>query len=147
MRICTFTGHAKLYGGNSIREKLKKGIINLVENYGVNTFYNGGKGQFDLFCANCVKELKKDYPFLKSYLILAYIPGKKNQMDTDFYKKFDDTLYPEIEKIPPKFAIIKRNEWMVDKSDFLIAYVEHNWGGAYRTLEYAKRKKKNVRML
>ena len=30
---------------------------------------------------------------------------------------------------------------MIDKSDFLIAYVEHNWGGAYRTLEYAKKKK------
>lgn len=44
-----------------------------------------------------------------------------------------------IEKTPPKFAIIKRNEWMIDKSDFLIAYVEHNWGGAYRTLEYAKK--------
>jgi hypothetical protein len=30
---------------------------------------------------------------------------------------------------------------MIDKSDFLIAYVEHNSGGAYRTLEYTKRKK------
>lgn len=75
------------------------------------------------------------------------MPGKKKQFDIDFYNTFDDTLYPEIEKVPPKFAIIKRNEWMIDKSDFLIAYVEHNWGGAYRTLEYAKRKKKNVRML
>ncbi|MBR2735488.1 MAG: DUF1273 domain-containing protein, partial [Clostridia bacterium] len=71
----------------------------------------------------------------------------KNQFDEDFYKRFDDTLYPEIEKTSPKFAIVKRNEWMIDKSDFLIAYVEYNWGEAYRTLEYAKRKKENVRML
>ena len=116
-----------------------KKIKNLIENYGVNTFYNGGKGQFDLLCANCVNELKNDYPFINSYLILAYIPGKKNQFEEDFYKRFNDTLYPEIEKVPPKFAIIKRNEWMIDKSDFLIAYVGHSWGGAYRTLEYAKK--------
>ena len=73
-------------------------------------------------------------------MIFAYITGKKNPFDEDFYKRFDDNLYSEIEKVPPKFAIIKRNEWMIDKSDFLIAYVEHNWGGAYRTLECAKRK-------
>lgn len=59
MKICTFAGHAQLYGDNSIREKLKKEIINLIENQEVTTFYNGGKGQFDCLCADCVKELKK----------------------------------------------------------------------------------------
>lgn len=140
-KICTFAGHGEIYGENTLKEKLKKEIINLIGSYVVNTFYNGGKGQFDWLCAECVKELKKDYPLIKSYLILAYMPGKKNQFDTDFYKRFDDILYPEIEKVPPKFAIIKRNEWMIDKSDFLIAYVDHNWGGAYRTLNHATKKK------
>ena len=145
--ICTFAGHREIYVSNTLKEKLKKEIINLIEHHGVDTFYNGGKGGFDWLCAECIKELKKYYPFIKSYLILAYMPGKKNQFDAEFYEKFDDTLYPEIEKTPPKFAIIKRNEWMIDRSDFLIAYVGHSWGGAYRTLEYAKRKKKNVKML
>ncbi|MBP3546306.1 MAG: DUF1273 family protein [Alphaproteobacteria bacterium] len=140
-KICTFAGHGEIYGENTLKEKLKKEIINLIERYGVNTFYNGGKGQFDWLCADCVKELRKDYPFIKSYLILAYMPVKKNQFDADFYKKFDDTLYPEIEKVPPKFAIVKRNEWVIDNSSFLITYINHKWGGAYRTLEYAKRKK------
>ena len=144
-KICTFAGHKEIYGTSTLQEKLKKEIINLIEQYGVNTFYNGGKGGFDWLCAECINELKNDYPFIKSYLILAYMPGKKNQFDIDLYKKFDDTLYPEIEKTPPKFAIIKRNEWMIDKADFLIAYVEHNWGGAYRTLSYAK-KQSNIKI-
>ena len=54
---------------------------------------------------------------------------------------FDESIYPDIEKTPPRFAIVKRNEWMINNSDFLIAYVEHNWGGAAKTLEYAKKKK------
>ena len=83
------------------KKALKKEIRNLIENYAVNTFYNGGKGQFDLLCATCVKELKNDYPFIKSYLILAYILGKKNQFDEEFYKRFDGTLYLKIEKNHP----------------------------------------------
>ena len=127
-KICTFAGHAKIYNANTIETKLKKEIINLIENHGVTTFYNGGKGDFDRMCANCVQNLRSDYPFIKSYLILAYIPTTKNKHNSDFYKKFDEIIYPNLEKIPPKFAIIKRNEWMINKSNFLIAYVQHNWG-------------------
>lgn len=29
---------------------------------------------------------------------------------------------------------------MIDYSDFLIAYVDHSFGGAAKTLEYAKKK-------
>ena len=70
-KICTFAGHAKIYDVDSIKEKLKNEIIHLIENYEVTTFYNGGKGEFDRLCAKCVRELKHDYPILKSYLILA----------------------------------------------------------------------------
>ena len=73
-KICTFAGHSKIYGDDTIKEKLKKEIKNLIENYGVNTFYNGGKWQFDLLCANCVKELKNDYPFFMRSLTVLYIP-------------------------------------------------------------------------
>ena len=42
-----------------------------------------------------------------------------------------------------RYAISKRNQWMVDKSDLVIAHVDHDWGGAAKTLEYAIRKKKS----
>ena len=85
----------------------------------------------------------KDYPFIKSYLILAYMPKEKdkNEYEDSALALFDSTLYPSIEKTPRRFAIVKRNEWMINNADFLIAYVVYNWGGAYKTLEYAKRKK------
>ena len=46
-----------------------------------------------------------------------------------------------LETVPPKFAIVRRNAWMIDKSDLLIACVKYSWGGAAKTLEYAKRKR------
>ena len=33
---------------------------------------------------------------------------------------------------------------MVDKSDLVIAFVDHGWGGAAMTYRYAKRRKKQV---
>jgi hypothetical protein len=47
------------------------------------------------------------------------------------------------QKSTKRYAIIKRNEYMIDESDFIIFYVTHRFGGgAYRALEYAKRKNK-----
>ena len=62
-------------------------------------------------------------------------------MITDGY---DETLYPRLESVPRRFAISRRNEWMVQESDAVVAYVTHGWGGAAKTLEHARRKKKNV---
>lgn len=142
IKICSFAGHATIYDSEgTIKSKLKKEIINLIENEKVTTFYSGGKGSFDWLCAGTLKELKKDYPNIKSYLMLAYMPKEKSKYSECIAQIFEDTVYPDIENVPKRFAISKRNECMVDKSDFLIAYVNHSWGGAYKTLEYAEKKK------
>ena len=141
-KICTFAGHADIFGENQLKKKLESEIINLIENENVDTFYCGGKGDFDRFCAECVNELKNHYPFIESYMIFSYIPGKKSKSGIDPYEDFNGTIYPDgLEFVPQKLAIIKRNEWMVDNSSFLIAYIDHEWGGAYKTFKYAKRKK------
>ena len=57
---------------------------------------------------------------------------------------YDGTTYPPLEKVPRRYAIVRRNEWMVCESDVVISGVLHNWGGAARTLEFAQRKKKVV---
>ena len=139
-KICCFAGHSSVFGKKDLSEKLKKEIVNLIENHNVTTFYSGGKGDFDWLCAHMIDDLKKDYPFIKSYYILSYMPKEKDEYDNAL-KIFDDTIYPNIEKVPPRFAIIKRNKWMIDNSDFLIAYVENHFGGAYKTLQYAEKKK------
>ena len=33
---------------------------------------------------------------------------------------------------------------MVEKADYVVAYVEHSWGGAYQAYKYAKGKGKSV---
>ena len=60
------------------------------------------------------------------------------------YGLYDASIYPPIENVPPKFAILKRNEWMMTNADLIIAYIKHDYGGAYKSLQVAKRRKKNI---
>lgn len=65
----------------------------------------------------------------------AYLPTKETQ--------YKNTLYPEgLESVPLRFAISHRNKWMVEKSDYVIAYVNWNFGGAAQFYEMAKKKVK-----
>ena len=59
-----------------------------------------------------------------------------------FEKEYDEIIYPEIDSVPLKFAISKRNEWMVKQADYVIGYVCTHYGGAYKTLLYAHKHKK-----
>ena len=57
---------------------------------------------------------------------------------------YDEILYPHLEEKPLRFAISYRNRWMAEKADCIITYVTHEWGGAYKTYEYAKRMQKQI---
>ena len=50
------------------------------------------------------------------------------------------TALGRLADIHPKAAIHKRNRWMVDRSDVLLACVHRDFGGAYETVQYAMRK-------
>ena len=78
-------------------------------------------------------------------VVLPYMMAKINT-DKDFYKNlYDDIIIPmELSDTHYKSAITKRNRWIIDRSDFLIAYVYRDFGGAYTTLKYANRMNKEI---
>ena len=59
-------------------------------------------------------------------------------------KKYDTVIYPPLEKVPPRFAISKRNEWMIKQADAVIVYINHTYGGAYNSFLVARRNKKRI---
>ncbi len=69
--------------------------------------------------------------------VLAYLNRK---MDDSRYS----TTYPPLGNVPPRYAIVRRNEWMVRESDVVISGVTHGWGGAAKTLDYARRRQKVI---
>lgn len=135
--IVTFCGHKEITDREKIKVWLVKIVGNLIQN-GANQFFLGGYGAFDQIAADVVYEIKEKYPYIRSVLILPYLEKKIDM------KKYDETIYPDLESVPKRYAIVHRNRWMVEKSDILIAYVTHNWGGAAKMLEYAEQKKKVI---
>ncbi|MBR6681192.1 MAG: DUF1273 domain-containing protein, partial [Clostridia bacterium] len=57
----------------------------------------------------------------------------------EYYEQYYDEIYMPIEKVHYKAAITKRNEWLVDNSDLLVAYVNKDFGGAHNTLRYSEK--------
>ena len=137
MSIVTFCGHNEMGIGEEIRERLTRTVEQEIQN-GADTFYLGGYGHFDYMAAQVVWELKKQYPHIKSILVLAYL---NREVDMRYY---DGTTYPPLENTPMRYAISRRNEWMTAQADTVIAYVTHGWGGAAQTLQFAKRKHKRI---
>jgi len=131
--IITFCGHSKLIEQNTIRAHLTRELRTLLE-HGNHKFYLGGYGDFDLLAAKVLYELKQEYPETESILILSYLDRK---VDASLY---DSTIYPPLENVPKRYAISQRNKWMVEQADMVIACVDHDWGGASKTLEYAVKK-------
>ena len=71
------------------------------------------------------------------------MPVKKDENS-----EYSDTIYPMgLENVHPRFAIERRNRWLVDNSDYVIAYVNRTYGGAAKFYELAvKRKKKTINL-
>ena len=140
MSSCTFFGHRIL--NKDIKDLLTRQIDNLIAEYGVNVFYVGNNGQFDHLVAAVLRKLKSRNPQISYSIVLAYLPEREKEHNQLSYT---ETIYPEgLEDTPPRFAISKRNKWMVMQSDYVIAYVEHSFGGAAQFTEYARKKHRMV---
>ena len=103
------------------------------------TFYLGGYGDFDSLALKACLEYKKTHPSARLVFVTPYLDDRYLKNREEILKNYDEILYPEIETTPPQYAISKRNEWMVKHADFLIASVDHGFGGAVKTLECAIR--------
>lgn len=137
MSVVTFCGHGDFYGDEDVKRWLRDTVEALILR-GADDFLLGGYGGFDACAASVVWALKKKYPTIRSTLILPYLDRTVDA------SKYDGTLYPPLENVPRRYAISRRNEYMVNEADIVVAYVTHGWGGAATTLAYAKRKKKEI---
>lgn len=135
--VCVFFGHRDCYGLE--KDRLQQAIENLIQQ-GVEEFLVGNQGQFDAMVCGCLRTLKESYPQIQHHVVLAYLPGEKRTQPT-----LENTIFPEgLETVHPKFAIDRRNQWMLAQADHCLCYINHSWGGAYKFAKLAKQKGKHI---
>ncbi|MBO5906990.1 MAG: DUF1273 family protein [Clostridia bacterium] len=142
----TFVGHSFVSSSGTVKEKVKEQIRNNISNSEFVTFYVGGYGSFDEICALACRELKKEFSNIEIVYVTPYITLSEQSKIKEMQDcgLCDFSIYPPIENTPPRFAISKRNEWMVTNTDLVIAFVNQSHGGAYKSLQLAKRRKKKI---
>ena len=142
MTVCTFAGHREVYQAN-IADKLDEAISRIIKNDDCFRFLDGGMGDFDGMCSSAVRRAKRNYPNkqISLELILPYLTQELNENKSYYEISYDDVVVPiELAGVHYKSAITKRNRWMVEKSDWMIAFVYRDFGGAYTSLRYAEKK-------
>ena len=145
-KICSFFGNSEIVITDELIGRLRVKIEELVTNEGFGVFYFGGLGMFDDLCYKIVSELKEKYPFIKRVFCLTdprhqrYIKRPSWLRNTEY----EEYIYLDLAFDWWYKRIYYRNCEMIEQSDFVIFYVAHTEkSGAYKAMQYAKRKKKN----
>lgn len=132
--LCFFIGHRDTESG--LMPQIEAAVHRHITECGVTEFVVGQYGAFDRMAARTVINAKRHYPNITLSILLPYHPSERSVNAPDGY---NDTFYPPgMENVPRKLAIIRANKYMVDNSDFLIAYVRHPASNAQNLLEYAQ---------
>lgn len=157
-KTLAFTGHRpnrlkgyKMSENTELLKVLKDTIIYYIEEKGVDTFVSGMALGVDIWSAFIVLKLKEKHPSIK--LVCAVPCDKqyavwKNQDDIDDWKYIIDNAdvvhYVSTEPYT-NWCLQKRNEWMVDNSDYVLAI----WngitnGGTWNCIKYAMKKDTDI---
>ena len=136
MSACTFIGHSSC--DEAVSGKLYRAIEELITNHNATTFYVGTHGRFDRLAREALFKLEKIYP-IEVLVVLSRI----NSVPSNCEKA--TLIFPEeIEKAPYKYSIIKRNQYMIKNSQFMVCCINHTFTNTYSFVKYAKSKKLNI---
>ena len=143
---CAFTGHRpeKLETPEEyVKEWLEKQIRQAVGD-GYTDFISGMQRGVDLWAVEILLKLKTEGDNLRIIAACAF-EGMDRSFDDDYKRLYREFLSvaDEVNVIldrPTKYAYIKRDEWMVDHANRLIAVFTGAPGGTKKTVEYAQKK-------
>ncbi len=144
-KVCFFTGHRIIAKSKhkEIESWLRRDILDKI-NQKITVFITGGALGFDTMAAEQIISIREDYDFIK---LCLYLPCKNQDAlwSEDNKKRFerikslaDEVLYITDGEHTPG-CMKKRNQAMVDASDFCIAYLVNVRSGSAQTVKMAEK--------
>ena len=110
-------------------------------------FLVGRDGEFDQIVSSVIKRAKRSIRDYNSSLIwvLPYPTAEFQNNEKDYDNYYDEIEICESSSMAhPKGAIQIRNKEMIDRSDLVVCYIDHESGGAYQSIKYAIKQGKTV---
>jgi len=87
-------------------------------------------------CESAVREWKERSETVKLVLVLAYPPKNASAA---YYAGYDETFLPELQGVPLRAAIVRRNQMIAHQAGHVLTWVRHHFGGSYKALRAAQR--------
>lgn len=144
---CAFFGHRDFVAHYRCEGRLKEIIKQLLTYKEYVEFLVGRNGEFDQFISSTIIRTQKECGDCNSALVLVlpYPTAEYRNNEKSFRHYYDEIeICAESSTAYCKSAIQMRNRKMVDRADLVICYIERNTGGAYRTIQYAKKQGKTI---
>ena len=161
MKVCCFAGHCPQglpFGYNETDERckrlkaqLKAEIIKLIEGHGVTCYISGMAMGTDMYAAELVLELKEKYPQIT---LECAIPCESQA--EKWSEPLRDRYFGIIERCDKETLLQtrytpdcmqKRNEYMVKKSDCVLAVWNGSVSGTEKTVRFARMAGKDVTII
>jgi len=139
----SFFGHRRIDDVVRLEEALEEVICRLLWEKKYVEFLVGRDGDFDLLVASTVRRCKRNVRDDNSALVwvLPYPTAELRDNEEAFRNYYDEIEICDASAEKHfKAAIQARNRSMVDRSNLVVFCVERASGGAYQTLQYAKKK-------
>ena len=130
-----------------IRDSLDKLLHDLITQKEYIDFLIGRDGEFDLLASAAIKRAIRSYDCGNTHftLVLPYMKAEYRDNEKEYLNYYDEVeICPESAEAHPKSAIQIRNRSIVDRSDLVICCIRRKSGGAYKTIQYARKQGKKV---
>ena len=157
---CAFTGYrlAKMPFGFDendprcieFKARLRDTIEALIGD-GYAHFISGGALGMDMFAAEAVLELKEKYPWIVLEMVSPF--DAQAARWNDEYRMRHDRLFDEADIVTAtgqeytKSCMFRRNRYLVDNADLLLAAYDGQPGGTAMTCEYAREMGLQIRLI
>ncbi len=139
-KTCAFLGNDYQWTKNSsdrnaLIEKVKEQIFKLIDEEDVDTFLVGAKGAYENDAYDAVLKVRKERPNIRIVLVVSSM-----REANEGTRPCNDIVLPDKAAIGYKrWCIVHRNNWMIENTDFIIAYNRFE-GRAFEVCKRAKNK-------
>lgn len=127
----------------NLRKLIRREVINLIENEDVDTFLVGEIGGYEKDAYDVVLSVQEEYPKVHVYLVISQMndlqkAGDIYRQNLAEHRGFDDFILPiKCEFGYKKLCIVYRNRYIIENTDFIIAYNKYE-GKAYEFCKTAQ---------
>ena len=138
----SFFGHRMIDDVLEIENRLEQLIRTLVREHEYVEFLVGRDGEFDQLVSSTIRRCKREYRSDNSahIWVLPYLTAEYRDNEESFRDYYDEIEVCETAAVGHyKNAHQTRNRAMVDRSDLVVFCIQHESGGAWRTIKYAKK--------